>query len=191
MARGRATRHATAGGVLQVAHRGAVGSEHRGGRGDTTMAATAHTGDRRKRRGSGRSELQPMPRAVRRGKAAGRAWPEASVAAHGWNCAGDARVARTEEAQRERLGESREGLMARSHAEVTEREEKRATDTWDREGAGVHMAVAHRGRADGAGLQCGSGQVQPVKKKIDFEYRKLFFIQRRTENNSKEIARCL
>jgi hypothetical protein len=100
-------------------------------------------------------------------------------------------VARTEEAQRERLGESREGLMARSHAEVTEREEKRATDTWDREGAGVHMAVAHRGRADGAGLQCGSGQVQPVKKKIDFEYRKLFFIQRRTENNSKEIARCL
>jgi hypothetical protein len=29
---------------------------------------------------------------------------------------------------------------------VSEREEKRATDTWDCEGAGVHLVVAHRER---------------------------------------------
>jgi hypothetical protein len=31
-------------------------------------------------------------------------------------------------------------------------------------------------------------RVRPVKKEIDFEYKKLFPIQHRTENNSKEIA---
>jgi hypothetical protein len=31
-------------------------------------------------------------------------------------------------------------------------------------------------------------RVQPVKKEIYFEYRKLFSIQHRTENNSKEIV---
>jgi hypothetical protein len=50
---------------------------------------------------------------------------------------------------------------------------------------------AQRERAGGAGPRCGSGRVRPVKKDIDFEYRKLFSIQRRTENNSKEIAVCL
>jgi hypothetical protein len=39
--------------------------EHHGGGGDTTAVALARVGDRRKRRGSGRSELQPVPRAAR------------------------------------------------------------------------------------------------------------------------------
>jgi hypothetical protein len=34
-------------------------------------------------------------------------------------------------------------------------------------------------------------RVWPAKKKMDFEYRKLFSIQHRTENNSKEIGRSL
>jgi hypothetical protein len=97
------------------------------------------------------------------------------------------------EAHGERFGKSREWLTAGPHAEVSEREEKRAADTWDREGTGVHLAVAHRERerASGAGLWCGSGWVRLVKKEIDFEYRKLVSIQRKTENNSKEIARWL
>jgi hypothetical protein len=100
-------------------------------------------------------------------------------------------VAGTEEAHKMRLGKSHEGLMAGPHVAASERErEKRAADTCDREGVGVHLAVAHRERerADGAGSRCGLGQVRPVKKKIDFEYRKLFSIQLRTKNNSKEIA---
>jgi hypothetical protein len=44
--------------------------EHHGGGGDTTAVALARVGDRRKRCGNGRSELQPMPRAARRGKVA-------------------------------------------------------------------------------------------------------------------------
>jgi hypothetical protein len=79
------------------------------------------------------------------------------------------------------------------------REEKRAADPWDREGTEVNLAVVHtererhreRERAGGAGSRCGSGRVRPIKKEIDFEYRKLFSIQHRIENNSEEIARCL
>jgi putative IMPACT (imprinted ancient) family translation regulator len=51
---------------------------------------------------------------------------------------------------------------------------------------GAHKVVAHtereRERAE---------RVQPAKKEIDFEYRKLFSIQHITENNSKEICRSL
>jgi hypothetical protein len=75
------------------------------------------------------------------------------------------------------------------------REEKRAADPWDREGTEVNLAVVHRERErerdDGAGSRCGSGRVRTIKKEIDFEYRKLFSIQHRIENNSEEIARCL
>jgi hypothetical protein len=38
--------------------------EHRGGSGDTAATVAARTGDRRKRHGSRRSELQPVPRAA-------------------------------------------------------------------------------------------------------------------------------
>jgi hypothetical protein len=82
------------------------------------------------------------------------------------------RQAGSEEAHGERLGKSREGLTAGPHAEVSEIEEKLAADTWDREGAGVHLVVAHKERESrGAGLRCESGQVQPVKeKKRIFEF---------------------
>jgi hypothetical protein len=63
--------------------------------------------------------------------------------------------ARAEEVHGEIFGKSREGLTTGPHVEVIQREEKRAADTWDREGAGVHLAVAHRERererAGGAG----------------------------------------
>jgi hypothetical protein len=101
---------------------------------------------------------------------------------------------RAEEAHGERLGKNREGLTAGPHAEVSEREEKWAADTWDHEGAGVHLAVAYReggSQRSGLAIWIGSGRVRPVKKEIDFENSKLFSIQRRTENNSKEIDRCL
>jgi hypothetical protein len=46
-----------------------------------------------------------------------------------------------------RLGKSHEGLTAGPHVAASERErEKRAADTCDREGVGVHLAVAHRER---------------------------------------------
>jgi hypothetical protein len=66
------------------------------------------------------------------------------------------------------LGKNREGLTAGPHAEVSEREEKWAADTWDHEGAGVHLAVAYReGGASGAGSQYGSGRVGsgPLRRK--------------------------
>jgi hypothetical protein len=52
VARGRATRHATADSVLQAARHGAAGFRHHGGSGDTMAAAAARTCDRRKRGGS-------------------------------------------------------------------------------------------------------------------------------------------
>jgi hypothetical protein len=74
----------------------------------------------------------------------GPRWPDGGP----WRDAGRklvsaGRQARVEEAHGERLGKSREGLTVGPHAEVSEREEKRAADTWDREGVGVHLAVAH------------------------------------------------
>jgi hypothetical protein len=57
VARGRATQHVTADGMLQAARRGAVGSGHRGGSGDTPAAAASRVGDKRKRRGSGRNKV--------------------------------------------------------------------------------------------------------------------------------------
>jgi hypothetical protein len=75
---------------------------------------------------------------------------------------------RAEEVHGEIFGKSREGLTTGPHAEVIQREEKRAADTWDREGAGVHLAVAHTQRerelaerARDAG-QVGSG---PLRRK--------------------------
>jgi hypothetical protein len=102
---------------------------------------------------------------------------------------------KAEEAHGERLAKNREHT-AGPHAEVSEREEKWAADTWDHEGAGVHLAVAYReggggSQRSGLAIWIGSGRVRPVKKEIDFENSKLFSIQCRTENNSKEIARCL
>jgi hypothetical protein len=57
-------------------------------------------------------------------------------------------------------GRSREGLMARPRVAASEREEKWAADTWDREGAEVHLAVAHKereSRRSGLVMRVGSG----------------------------------
>jgi hypothetical protein len=62
------------------------------------------------------------------------------------------------EAHRERFGKSHEWMTAGPHAEVSEREEKRAADTWDREGTGVHLVVAHRER-ETAEQACGADWV--------------------------------
>jgi hypothetical protein len=60
-----------------------------------------------------------VPWAARRGKEAGCAWAEAGVTVHGWNRAGDARVAGAGEGIG---GRSREGLTAWPHMAVSERE---------------------------------------------------------------------
>jgi hypothetical protein len=96
--------------------------EHHGGSGDTVAATAACAGDMWKRRGSGCSELQPMPRAALRGKAAGRAWLEAGIVVHGRSHAGDARMAGSGEGIG---GRSREGLTAGPHVAVSERERER------------------------------------------------------------------
>jgi hypothetical protein len=81
------------------------------------------------------------------------------------------RQAGSEEAHGERLGKSCEGLTAGPHAEVSEIEEKLAADTWDREGAGVHLVVAHKERESrGAGLRCDASRVRssPFRKRKGF-----------------------
>jgi hypothetical protein len=67
-----------------------------------------------------------VPQAVRRGKTAGCVWPEPGIAVHGWNHAGDARVAGAGEGV---AGRSREGLAAGPRVAASEREEKWAADT--------------------------------------------------------------
>jgi hypothetical protein len=77
--------------------------------------------------------------------------------AQNWNRAGGARVARAGEGIG---GRSREGLTAGPHVAVSEREEKWAADTWDREGTGVHLVVAHKERErwrSGLAMRVGSG----------------------------------
>jgi hypothetical protein len=80
------------------------------------------------------------------------------------------RQAGAEEAHGERLGKSCEGLMAGPHAEVSEIEEKRAADTWDREGAGVHLVVAHKERERAAERACDASRVRssPFRKRKGF-----------------------
>jgi hypothetical protein len=103
--------------------------------------------------------------------------PEVLGMAWGPELALGGRQARAQEAHGG-LGNFSPDARARPQREVV-------ADRWATMAHGTQQVVAHRER------ERESRRVWPVKKEIDFEYRKLFSIQCRTENNSKEIARCL
>jgi hypothetical protein len=102
-------------------------------------------------------EQKRAPRALkwRPRQQGGVGWPEATrpkvlVAARARISVGGP-ASRSRGGARGEIGENCEGLTVGPHAEVSERGNT-AADTWDCEGAGVHLAVAHRERERAGGV---------------------------------------